>query len=92
MAAADVSAAVADAALSEPTNGIADVAGPERVSMAAMVRKHLAAQGDQREVIEDPNTAYFGVKIDDNSLVPLGHARHGSMRYEDWLAHASGAK
>lgn len=92
MAAADVSAAVADAALSEPTNGIADVAGPERVSMAAIVRKHLAAQGDQREVIEDPNAAYFGVKIDDKSLVPLGHASPGSTRYEDWLARASGAK
>ncbi|RBP46101.1 uncharacterized protein YbjT (DUF2867 family) [Roseimicrobium gellanilyticum] len=86
MAAADVSAAVADAALSGPTNGISDVAGPERVGMATLVRKHLAAQGDKREVIEDANAAYFGVKIDDKSLVPLGEARLGSVRYDEWLA------
>lgn len=92
MAAADVSAAVANAALSEPTNGIYDVAGPERVGMASIVRKYLAAQGDKREVIEDVDAAYFGVKIDDKSLVPLGEARLGSVRYEDWLAKSAGAK
>nr|WP_240914868.1 SDR family oxidoreductase [Roseimicrobium sp. ORNL1] len=94
MAAAEVSAAVADAALAEPTNGISDVAGPERVSMASIVRTYLAAQGDKREVVDDVNAAYFGVKIDDKSLVPLGEAKLGRVRYEDWLAKSQpvGAK
>jgi uncharacterized protein YbjT (DUF2867 family) len=92
MAAADVSAAVAEAALAEPANGIYDVAGPERVSMASIVRKYLATQGDKRDVIEDDNAAYFGVKIDDNSLVPLGEARLGTVRYDDWLSQAAAAK
>jgi uncharacterized protein YbjT (DUF2867 family) len=81
----DVAAAVADAALAPPTNGIAEVAGPERVSLADLVRRYLISTGDPREVVEDINAPYFGIVLNDQSLNPGDGPRLGSIRFEDWL-------
>lgn len=88
IAAEEVAAAVADAALAAPLNGITEVAGPEKISLAAIVRKHLEAQGEKLEVIEDPRAAYFGIKVDDHSLTPGDHPKLGVIRYDDWARQA----
>lgn len=88
IAAVDVVAALVDVALGVPLNGIADLAGPERKSMADFVRQSLAAQNDTRQVVADPAAPYFGAVIDDTSLVPAGMARIAPTRFADWLAKA----
>lgn len=85
IAAQDVAAAVADAALSAPLNGMLEVGGPERVSMAAMVERYLRATGDQRAVVPDPKAPYFGVAIDDGSLTTGRDARIGATTFDHWL-------
>jgi uncharacterized protein YbjT (DUF2867 family) len=92
MASEDVSLAVADAALGEPVNGMIEIGGPEKVSLASMVRKHLQGTNDAREVIEDADALYFGVKIDDQSLTPADGARLGKIRFDEWFAQSNGAK
>ena len=92
MASEDVSAAVVDATLAEPVNGILEIAGPEKMSLATAVRKHLQGTHDSREVIEDADALYFGVKIDDQSLTPANGARLGTIRFDEWFAQSSGAK
>ncbi|HEY9063768.1 MAG TPA: SDR family oxidoreductase [Burkholderiaceae bacterium] len=82
----DVVAAVADAALAAPVNGTVEVAGPERLPMATIVRRYLEAVGDPRRVVSDPKALYFGVEVDDQSLVPASGARIGAVRFESWLA------
>ena len=66
---ADVVATLADITLGPPVNGIVEVGGPERYSMAELVRRVLRANGDQREVIADAHARYFGAELDDQSLV-----------------------
>jgi uncharacterized protein YbjT (DUF2867 family) len=83
----DVAAAVADAALAKPLNGTLDVAGPEPIRQDDLVRQFLNATGDARSVVTDPKALYFGIAVDDHSLVPLGDARVGSTRFADWLKH-----
>ena len=53
-----------------------------------MVRKHLEAQGEKLEVVEDPEAGYFGMKVDDRSLTPGENARLGAIRYDEWARHA----
>lgn len=86
IAAAEVSAAVAEAALQAPTRALHDVAGPEPIRMDELARRYLRAKRDPREVVTDPKARYFGGEVDDRSLVPTGPARLGTQRFDEWLA------
>jgi len=81
----DVALAMADAALGAPVNGMLEIAGPERVSMAALVQRYLKAVGDSRTVVADAQAPYFGVQLDDRSLTPSGKPRLGAIDFETWL-------
>jgi uncharacterized protein YbjT (DUF2867 family) len=85
IAADDVAAAVAAAALAKPLNGTFEVAGPELIRQDDLVRQFLNATGDPRSVVTDPKALYYGLTVNDQSLVPGGHARTGPTRFEDWL-------
>src|SRR5262249_6345045 len=53
LAADDVAAALADVAVGPPADATLELAGPEAQSMAAFVRRALAAGGDTRTVVAD---------------------------------------
>jgi uncharacterized protein YbjT (DUF2867 family) len=86
IAAQDVAAAVTDAAIGRPVNGITEVAGPEKIAMDDFIRTGLAAQGDPRQVVADARAPYFGEVIDDSSIVPGAGATIFATRFADWLA------
>jgi uncharacterized protein YbjT (DUF2867 family) len=83
----DVAAELANVAEAKPLNATVDLAGPEPIRMDELIRRFLHAQGDNRQVVTDPAARYYGVEVNDQSLVPLGPARHGPTRFEDWLSH-----
>jgi len=85
IAADDVAAIVADVALSAPRNGIVDIAGPERASLNEIVARYLKAVGDPRQVVSDPEARYWGGRVEERSLVPLGEARLGRIGLDEWL-------
>src|SRR5213079_728710 len=82
----DVAAVVAEAALAKPLNGTVDLAGPEPIRQDELVRQFLNATGDARTVITDPKALYFGIAVNDQSLMPGDHPRLGPTRFEDWLS------
>ena len=84
----DVAAFVADAALAPPRNGIVEIAGPEAAPFNELVARYLKAVGDPRQVMRDPEARYWGGRVEERSLVPLGKARLGRIGLEGWLAHA----
>ena len=88
----DVAAAVADFAVGEPRNGIAEIAGPERVRLTDMVRRFLLATKDPREVVEDPTARYFGAELQDNTLVPGPSPRLGTINFDAWFNQSKAAK
>lgn len=86
MAADDVAAALADVAVGSSANGMLEVAGPESLSMAAFVGKALAANGDTRRVVADPQARYYGAALDELGLKPrYPNPRIGPTRFEAWL-------
>ncbi|MBE1487259.1 SDR family oxidoreductase [Plantactinospora soyae] len=86
IAAADVSAALAEIAVEKPVNGTIELAGPERIGQDDLVRQFLAAKQDTRQVVTDPDAGYFGAHVTDDALVPTGPARVGGTHFADWLA------
>jgi uncharacterized protein YbjT (DUF2867 family) len=85
----DVAAAVTDVALGQPVNGMVEVAGPDQFRQDELVRQFLSATGDARKVITDDSTGYFGIKVNDQSLVPGDSPRLGQTHYRDWLKRAT---
>ncbi|OKH68704.1 LysR family transcriptional regulator [Mycobacterium sp. SWH-M3] len=82
----DVAAEVAKAAQAAPRNGIINIGGPEKLSFADMARAVLAAKGDDKPVIVDPQATYFGTAVDDNSLVTGDDGILGEIRFADFMA------
>jgi len=87
IAADDVAAVMADAALAEPWNGTVDLAGPEPIRQDDLVRQFLNATGDARAVITDPKALYYGIAVNDRGLTPGDNPRLGPTRFADWLSH-----
>jgi uncharacterized protein YbjT (DUF2867 family) len=85
IAADDVAAIVADVALAAPRNGIVEIAGPERAPFNEFVARYLKAVGDPRVVVSDAEARYFGGRVEEKSLVPLGEARLGHIGFDEWL-------
>jgi uncharacterized protein YbjT (DUF2867 family) len=82
----DVAAVVAEVALAEPLNGTFDLAGPDPIRQDELVRQFLNATGDARKVITDPKALYYGIAVNDQSLMPGNKPRVGPTRFADWLS------
>jgi uncharacterized protein YbjT (DUF2867 family) len=91
IAADDVAAVVADVAPEAPRNGIVEIAGPERARFAQIVARYLKAVDDPRKVVSDPEARYFGGRVEEYSLVPLGEARLGRIGLDEWLRRSQAA-
>jgi uncharacterized protein YbjT (DUF2867 family) len=85
IAADDVAAKVAEVALAAPQNGIVEIAGPQRAPFNEIVARYLSAVGDPRQVVNDSNALYWGGRVEERSLVPLGDARLGRTSLDEWL-------
>ena len=85
IAADDIAPIVAEVALAAPRNGIVEIAGPERAPFNELVARYLKAVGDPRQVVRDPEARYFGGRVEERSLVPLGEARLGHIGLDEWL-------
>ncbi|MEV0458799.1 SDR family oxidoreductase [Catellatospora methionotrophica] len=85
----DTAAILADVAEGHARGGRLDIAGPERIRQDALVRRLLAARNDNRQVVTDRATYYFGATVDDTTLVPARPWRLGGIRLADWIRAAA---
>src|SRR4029077_8348356 len=85
----DVAATVAELALGEPVNGMIEIAGPDQIRQDELIRQYLSATGDARKVVADAKAGYFGIAVNDQSLVPGNNPRLGTTRFEEWLSRST---
>jgi hypothetical protein len=72
-------------AVGQPIGGVLEVAGPDRYPLDDLVRARLRAHNDTRRVVTDSQARYFGVVLDDQTLVPATTATVFPTRFVDWL-------
>jgi uncharacterized protein YbjT (DUF2867 family) len=87
IAAEDVAAAVTEVAVSDPINGVTEIAGPEKIKFPDLMRRVLAADNDPRTVVADEHARYFGTELTDTSITAGSDAHLGKTSFADWLAH-----
>lgn len=85
MAAEDVADAVTAVAVAPPANTIVEIGGPEKFHLDEIIARVLAFDGDTRPVVTDPEARYFGLRLEDDSLIPGPGAKLGSTRFDWWL-------
>lgn len=81
----DVAGALARVAVGAPLNGVVEIAGPDQFRLDEVIRSLLRTHDDPREVVTDPRARYWGISPSERALLPGGHARLGSTRFDDWL-------
>jgi uncharacterized protein YbjT (DUF2867 family) len=86
IAADELVAALTDITVGKPLNGSIEVAGPERMPMAELIRYYLNATEDSRQLVSDEHALYFGAELNDESLVPGDNPILGKTRFEDWFS------
>ena len=59
--------------------------GEERAPFNEIVARYLKAVGDPRQVVSDPGAGYWGGRVEERSLVPLGEVRLGHIGLDEWL-------
>jgi len=92
MAADDVAKAVGRIAMGAPVNGIVEVAGPQELRLDELIRQGLRALNDRREVVADARAGYYGIDVDERTLLPGKDARLSEIRFEDWVRQPTLAK
>jgi uncharacterized protein YbjT (DUF2867 family) len=85
MASDDVAKGVARVSVGSPLNGIVEIGGPEKFRLDELIRVYLSAIGDPREVVTDPNSLYYGIHVNERTLVTEDNAKLGEIRFKDWL-------
>jgi uncharacterized protein YbjT (DUF2867 family) len=92
IAADAVASAVACTAVGEPINGTIEIAGPEQFGLDELIRKGLSFRGDPRAVVVDREARYFGVLLEERTLLPGADALILDPRFEDWLVQTAPPK
>ncbi|HYZ56877.1 MAG TPA: SDR family oxidoreductase [Streptosporangiaceae bacterium] len=87
IAAKDVAAAVTEVAVSEPVNGVIEIAGPEKIKFPELIRRVLAADNDPRKVVGEEHARYFGTELTDTSITAGPDARLAKTSFAEWLAY-----
>jgi uncharacterized protein YbjT (DUF2867 family) len=85
IAADDVAIALSKLALAPPRNATMEVAGPDSRRLDEIVAAFMAASGDPRRVVADPDAPYFGSPLTDETLMAGSVVRFGYTDFDDWL-------
>ncbi|ARO27727.1 NAD(P)-binding domain-containing protein (plasmid) [Rhizobium sp. TAL182] len=91
VAAHEVAAFLAELATGDPLGNIIEIGGPEQFGIDEIARIYLAANEDQRQVIADPSTSYFGVELTGDVLLPHVGARVATQKLSEWLYRSMAA-
>ena len=89
MAAEDVARAIGSVAVGAPVKGTVEVGGPEKFCLDQLIRRGLATRKDPREVVADPHARYYGIQVEERTLLPEDNAKLGTIRFDDWLAQGN---
>ena len=87
----DVADVMAEVALASPLNGMIEIAGPERFRMSDLIARYLSAKGDARTVEASADAPYYGLRLEEGSLVSDNDPRLGKIGFDQWFKATASA-
>jgi uncharacterized protein YbjT (DUF2867 family) len=85
IAADDVAEVMAETCTAAPINGTVEIAGPDRLRQDELVAKYLKAANDKRQIEASRDALYYGLKLNDQSLVPGAGGKLTPTHFDEWL-------
>jgi uncharacterized protein YbjT (DUF2867 family) len=85
IACADAAEAIVIAATGDPVSGVVEISGPRTYRLDELVRIGFLARGDRRTVTGDPAAPFWGITIEERTLIPSRGAIRFETRFEEWL-------
>ena len=92
VAAREVAERLVELAEGEPQGRPADLAGPEELRMAAMVKAYTAATGVRGPVVEIPLPGGFGKAMRDGTTLAGPDAQRGVQTFAQWIEGLGAAR
>jgi uncharacterized protein YbjT (DUF2867 family) len=86
VAAREVAARLVDLAAAGPFGHATDLAGPEELRMADMVRAYASVTGGRGPIVEIPLPGGFGTALRDGTVLASPTADRGTQTFADWIA------
>ncbi len=86
VSAAEVASHVLDVALGAPRGEAPEIAGPQELLVAELIRQVLRHRGSRTHVVEVPMPGGFGRAMRDGMLLPGPEALLGRQTFSEWLA------
>ena len=75
-----------DVATGEPRNGVVEIGGPERGPFDRIIAHFLQVRADPRTVSRGQEASYFGGRMEELSLVPIGQQKLGGRALDSWMS------
>lgn len=92
VAADDVADRLADLVTQAPSRTTLEIAGPETFRLNELVQWVMYSYQDERPVVADAATLYYGAVLDDRALTPGAGATIAGTQFREWLqGYLSGA-
>jgi uncharacterized protein YbjT (DUF2867 family) len=88
VAARQVAERLVTIAAGEPQGRVRDLAGPQVLRMADMVKQYVRATGRKGIIVPVPLPGGFGKAMRDGTLIPNGDFEVATETYAEWLAQA----
>jgi len=86
IASKDVASFMAKIALSQPSNNIVAIGGPEKFAMTDWIGQYAKATNKTLDIIADKDALYSGSTLEADTLVPNDTVYLGETRYDNWIA------
>ena len=86
IAADEVAEILKELTLGQPKNQTVEIAGPEKKPQYDFLKEFMEITGDYRKIYRDVHALFFGIVLNDETLVPGPGPRLGKITFSDWLA------
>lgn len=87
IASAEVAKFLAKTVVENPSFGIAEIAGPDKMPMNRWVENYLSVMKRPSDITIEKDAPYFGAVLESDTLVPEKAVFESSIKYEDWIAN-----
>jgi len=87
IASSEVAKFLAKSVLQNPTNGIAEIAGPDKMTMNTWIDNYLSAMNRPSNTIIQREALYFGAVLEMDTLLPEKAVFESEIKYHDWISN-----